>query len=45
MTQTLGSLFDPNALDYETTLVLAIELSNTRRVLATQVPGLPRVNH
>jgi transposase len=43
MTQTSGSLFHPNALDYETTLVLAIELSNTSWVLAAQVPGLPRV--
>jgi transposase len=43
MTQTSGSLFHPNALDYETTLVLAIELSNASWVLAAQVPGLPRV--
>src|SRR5438045_1235836 len=43
MTQTSGSLSHPNALDYETTLVLAIELSNASWVLAAQVPGLPRV--
>jgi transposase len=43
MTQPSGSLFHPNALDYETTLVLAIELSNASWVLAAQVPGLPRV--
>jgi transposase len=29
--------------DYDTTLVLAIELSNTSWTLAAQVPGLPRV--
>lgn len=29
--------------DYDTTLVLAIELSNTSWILAAQVPGLPRV--
>src|SRR3954452_2513500 len=33
----------PIALDYGSTLVLAIELSNTSWVLAAQVPGLPRV--
>ena len=33
----------PIALDYDSTLVLAIELSNTSWVLAAQVPGLPRV--
>ena len=43
MTQTSGSLFHPNTLDYETTLVLAIELSNASWVLVAQVPGLPRV--
>ena len=31
------------ALDYERTLVLAIELSNKTWVLSAQVPGLPRV--
>src|ERR1700751_1180954 len=34
---------DPIALDFDSTLVLAIELSNTSWVLAAQVPGLPRV--
>jgi transposase len=43
MTQTSGSLSHPIALDYENTLVLAIELSNASWVLAAQVPGLPRV--
>jgi transposase len=33
----------PIALDYDKTLVLAIELSNASWVLAAQVPGLPRV--
>jgi transposase len=33
----------PIALDYENTLVLAIELSSTSWVLAAQVPGLPQV--
>ena len=31
------------ALDYDKTLVLAIELSNASWVLAAQIPGLPRV--
>jgi transposase len=43
MTQTSDSLCYPKTLDYETTLVLAIELSNTSWVLAAQVPGLPRL--
>ena len=43
MTQTSSSLSHPIALDYESTLVLAIELSNASWVLAAQVPGLPRV--
>src|SRR6202795_4635637 len=43
MTQTSGSFSRPIALDYENTLVLAIELSNASWVLAAQVPGLPRV--
>jgi transposase len=43
MTQTPGSLPHPIAPDYDRTLVLAIELSNTSWVLAAQVPGLPRV--
>ena len=33
----------PAPPDYDITLVLAIELSNTSWVLAPQVPGLPRV--
>ena len=33
----------PIAVDHDSTLVLAIELSNTSWVLAAQVPGLPRV--
>jgi transposase len=33
----------PAVPDYDTTLVLAIELSTTSWVLAAQVPGLPRV--
>jgi transposase len=33
----------PAPPDYDITLVLAIELSNTSWVLAAQVPGLPRV--
>ncbi len=33
----------PIALDYGSTLMLAIELSNRSWVLAAQVPGLPRV--
>jgi transposase len=43
MTQTPGALPTPAVLDYERTLILAIELSNTSRVLATQIPGLPGV--
>jgi transposase len=43
MTQRPGSFSHPIALDYENTLVLAIELSNANWVLAAQVPGLPRV--
>jgi transposase len=43
MTQASGSLSHPIALDYENTLVRAIELSNASWVLAAQVPGLPRV--
>ena len=43
MAQTSDLLSHPVALDYETTLVLAIELSNTSWVLAAQVPGLPRL--
>src|SRR5947207_10870595 len=43
MTPTSGCVSHPITLDYENTLVLAIELSKTRWVLAGQVPGLPRV--
>jgi transposase len=43
MTQRPGSVRHPNALEYETTLVLAIELSNVRWVLAAPIPGLPRL--
>jgi transposase len=43
MTQTPGALPTPAVLDYERTLILAIELSNTSWVLATQIPGLPGV--
>ena len=40
MSQTIATL-TPAAVDYETTLVLAIEVSNKSWVLAAQVPGLP----
>jgi transposase len=40
MSQTVAALI-PAAVDYERTLVLAIELSNKSWVLAAQVPGLP----
>ncbi len=43
MTQAPVSCLVPVAPDYDRTLVLAIELSNTSWVLAAQVPGLPRV--
>jgi transposase len=43
MAQTSDLLSHRIAVDYESTLVLAIELSNTRWVLAAQVPGLPRL--
>src|SRR5215471_1103969 len=43
MTQSSCSSPHPVALDYENTLVLAIELSNANWVLAAQVPGLLRV--
>jgi hypothetical protein len=39
MAQMSGSFSHPIALDYENTLVLAIELSNASWVLAAQVPG------
>ena len=38
-----AALSHPIALDYDSTLVLAIELSNTSWVLAGQVPRLQRV--
>ena len=40
MSQTAAAQM-PAAVDYERTLVLAIELSNKSWVLAAQVPGLP----
>ena len=40
MLQTAAALI-PAAVNYETTLVLAIEVSNKSWVLAAQVPGLP----
>src|SRR3954471_21231786 len=43
MTQASCSLSPPIPLDYENTLVLAIELSKAKWVLAAQVPGLLRV--
>ena len=43
MTQASDALPPLPRLDYDNTLVLAIELSNTSWVLAAQVPGLPRV--
>ena len=43
MTQAPGALPTPTMLDYERTLILAIELSNTSWVLAAQIPGLPGV--
>ena len=43
MTQAPGARPTPAVLDYERTLILAIELSNTSWVLAAQIPGLPGV--
>ena len=40
MPQTVAALI-PAAVNYERTLVLAIEVSNKSWVLAAQVPGLP----
>jgi hypothetical protein len=40
MLQTIAAPI-PAAVDYERTLVLAIEVSNKSWVLAAQVPGLP----
>ena len=41
MTQARGALPTHTVLDYERTLILAIELSNTSWVLAAQIPGSP----
>ena len=41
MTQAPGALPTPAVLDYERTLILAIELSNTSWVLAAQKPSVP----
>jgi transposase len=43
MTQAPGAVRIPAVVDYERTLILAIELSNTSWVLAAQIPGLPGV--
>jgi len=43
MTQAPDALPTPTVLDYERTLILAIELSNTSWMLAAQIPGLPGV--
>jgi transposase len=43
MTQAPGAVRIPTVVDYERTLILAIELSNTSWVLAAQIPGLPGV--
>ena len=43
MTQAPGAVRIPLVVDYERTLILAIELSNTSWVLAAQIPGLPGV--
>lgn len=43
MTQVSYSLSSPITLNYENTLVLAIEPSKTKWVVAAQVPGLSRV--
>ena len=37
----IAAVLTPAAVDYERTLVLAIEVSNKSWVLAAQVPGLP----
>jgi transposase len=42
-TDVSGSLSNPITLDFENTLVLAIELSKASWVLAAQVPGPPRI--
>jgi transposase len=43
MTQAPGALLTPSVPDYERTLILAIELSNTSWVVAAQIPGLAAV--
>ena len=43
MTRAPGALRIPTVADYERTLILAIELSNTSWVLAAHIPGLPGV--
>jgi transposase len=43
MTQAPGAVRIPTVVDYERTLILAIELSNTSWVLAARIPGLPGV--
>jgi transposase len=43
MTQAPGALPTSTVVDYERTLILAIELSNMSWVLAAQIPGLPGV--
>jgi transposase len=40
MSQTFAAVI-PATVDYETTLILSIEVSNKSWVLAAQVPGLP----
>ncbi len=43
MAQAPNLVSYPIAIDYDNTLVLAIELSNLNWVVAAQVPGLSRV--
>jgi transposase len=43
MTQAPGALLTPSVPDYERTLILALELSNTSWVVAAQIPGLAAV--
>jgi transposase len=42
MSQTVAAQI-PAAVDYESTLILAIKVSNKSWVLAAQVPGLPHM--
>lgn len=42
MTQPEGSALMPAALDYETTIIGALELSENKWVLAVQLPGVKR---